>query len=523
MSKKLILLVSFITIIFILTSCEFVLPKVIPLFVQLKDSYAWVTENASTTVIFYTNKDVNGCIVKINGDTITQPNVLTAQSTLLQYGGDLITAKEYIINISNYTKVSTNDLYFNLSINVKRGNESKELTKKIYFGKLIKKDYVDQNDIKSGYVVYQLYRPTHLQDLTITSTLIIKSTNTPILVEDGLSINGGTLIIQLLSGNSITIDASTDSWSGIKISNNGSFDYGKHKLYILNALNGIYLTSSNKDYEFSNITFNNKIGSSNTGIYNDSQSVVTISNSYFYNCGSPIKNYGRELYVNDCSFNYQLKSLEGYGKTVLNDCDFSNLSPKIAPITSAGTILTLSASPAIVSANDFTMKSCKIKGFTIGIYIHGTIKNLQLENNLFENDTIGIFVNSNITNNPNIWIKKNYLQGNVTKLSTPESLNSLNDLKDCGIVLNNCDGSILYENRVKNYSYGVAIFNNYQTQLHSSDNIGNDIIDSNVYTLGPLDLSHTYWGTLDSTSITKRINSPSEVIITPIATKSNYE
>ncbi len=528
MKKKstIILIFTILTLTLLISSCEFIFPKTIPLFVKLQDNYAWDTNESSITLSFYTNYDVSDCTVKINKDTITQPNVLSVTSTSTDYNGVMTKAKKYTINLSNYTKVSTNDVYFDLDVSTTRKNQNTEFKKRIYFGKLIKKITITQNDLKSAYSVYELYNPQKLDDLSITSTVIVKTTSEKpeILINKSLKINGGSLIFDADS-NPLTLNASGTSWNGISLVNNGKFLYDKvSEIYIVRANIGISVSSSDKDYTFKNIIFNNNLGSLNTGIYNTSQSNIKIVDSDFHHCGAPIKNYGSGNFtVQGCKFDYQIGSIEAYGsKTIMKDCNLSNLSPKDTPIKSSDGSLTLSASPAVMVGSNFSMSDCTINGYTVGIYVKNSVNALEINNNDLTGNTLAILFNYNVIDTPNVSVSENLIKGNVSKLSTPTSITNLEDLKDCGIVLHNCGGSIFTKNRIENYSYGVAIFDDTSSQFYSNDNIGNDIINSNVYSKSPSDFAYTYWGTTDESQISKRLN-PSSIKITPIATNAYYK
>jgi hypothetical protein len=519
-----IFLIIIITSIVLLSSCEFIIPKSIPLFIKIQDNYAWVSQNTSITFSFYTNYDVSDCNIKINDDSITEKNVVSSSSTSIEYDSSLINTKKYTINLSNYTKVSTNDGSFKLSITIARGNETKDLSQDIYFGKLIKKSIVKKEDIQSTYSVYELYAPEKLDNLTITSTVIVKTeSKTPIIsVNGGLNVNGGSLIFNTNS-NPLTLTASGNSWEGIRLTNNGTFSYNSAKLYIIRANPGIYISSSNREYSFENIIFRNDLGSANTGIYNESSSEITISNSSFDYCGSPIINYGSgSLKIENCDFENQSKALEVYGNTTIENSTFKNLSQKSNAITYSGTNITFTASPAIIIGNDFTMDKSIIEGHTVGLYIKNDVNELNINDNSFNGNTVSIFVNANIVKTPNIGISKNIISGRTTTWSTPDHISSLSGLKDCGIVLKDCDGSMFEKNLIKDYSYGVAIFDDGPTNFYSDDNVGNDIINSNVYSMSSADFSHTYWGTTNATDIKKRLYPEDNITFSPVATTSNF-
>ena len=525
-NRTIILIFTILTLTLLISSCEFIFPKTMPLFIKIQDDYAWVTSGSSITLSFYTNYDISDCTIKIDNDTITQSNVLSIVSTSIEYNGVVARAKKYTVNLSNYTKVSTNDVYFDFNVSVTRKNQNIESEKRIYFGKLIKKTVVKQSDLTSGYSVYELYNPQKLDDLSITSTVIVKtiSENPTILVNESLNINGGTLVFDSNS-NPLTLSASGSSWNGINLINNGDLLHDKvSKIYIINANPGISISSSNKDYTFKNIIFNNNLGSLNTGIYNSSQSNIKIIDSDFHHCGAAIKNYGSgDFTIQGCNFDYQKGSIEAYGSnTIMKDCNLSNLSPKDTPIKSSDGDLTLLASPAVVVGSNFSMNDCSINSYTVGIYIRNSVNSLKINNNKLTNNTLAILFNSDIVGTPNVSVSENLIKGNVSKLSTPSSITSLKDLKDCGIVLHDCRGSIFTKNHIENYSYGVAIFDDNASQFYSTDEIGNDIINSNVYSINPSDLAHTYWGTTDESQILKRLNS-SSINITPIATSAYYK
>ncbi len=521
MKKRFLFFIVLITITLVLSSCEFIIPKTIPLFIKPESDYAWVSPGASITYSIFTNINVSECTIKINNDTITDPKVLSIASTYITYNGVEIEAKKYTLNLSNYSKVSTSDLSFDLDMNVKRGNKILEWKKKVFFGKTVNKKIVNQEDIQSTYQAYQLQNPEILNNLTVISTVIIKNCNN-IKVNGSLEINGGSIVFEN-QDNNITLEPSGTSWNGLILSNNGKLNYGKSKLYIIKAKTGVKITSCNRDYKFENITFNNTLGSKNIGIYNDAQSNITISNSVFYHCLSSVINRGTgELNLENCKINYQNGSLKIYGKTKMYSCTLSNLSAKESAITSEGTSLTFSASPAIVVASDFTMKKCKIENFTLGIYVKTAVSTLNITNNTLEGNTVGILLNANIIKSPNISIEKNIISGKITKISTPTAISDMAALKDCGIVTRNCDGSILSQNKIENYSYGIAAFNNGESQFFSSSNIGNDIINSNIYSQNPANFAYSYWGTSDINEIVKRTNPQTNIRITPIATKSTY-
>jgi hypothetical protein len=343
-----------------------------------------------------------------------------------------------------------------------------------------------------------------------------------IKINGSLKIDGGNMIFDNDSG-SLTLNPSGTEWKGIILSNNGELNYGKGKLYIIQAKTGIKITSCNKNYEFRNITFNNTSESTNTGIYTDAQSDITVSDSTFYHCLSPVINRGSgNLRLDTCKIDYQNGSLEIYGKTEMYNCTLSKLSPREYAITSSGTSLTFSASPAIVVASDFSMEKCTVKNFTLGVYIKTNIGNLNINNNTLEGNTIGILLNGNIVASPNINIEKNMILGKITEVSTPATIANMVSLKDCGIVTHNCDGSIISQNDIENYSYGIAAFNDGESQFFSSANIGNDIINSNVYSQNPASFAYSYWGTTNIDEISKRLNPQTNITITPIATESTY-